>query len=160
MIVTKSFLHQLISLWAPTRSWLSQHVKRLTTSLFPVYAPVWHQQLHRAQYRLQMLGLLAICSEKDNVVFVDSSPSFMLSDGSINDGYLLTDGFFVFEMVYFRSYWSHLDISTTICPHQNTAVGFQLMTVGFFKFGPLLTEPSVRTSMRWRTIHHKEVYVI
>ncbi len=22
-----------------------------------------------------------------------------------------------FEMVYFRSYWSHLDISPTICPH-------------------------------------------
>ncbi len=26
------------------------------------------------------------------MVFVDSSPSFMLGDGSINDGYLLTDG--------------------------------------------------------------------
>ncbi len=34
------------------------------------------------------------------------------------------------EMAYFRSYWSHLDISKTICPHQMAAVGFETMTLG------------------------------
>ncbi len=37
----------------------------------------------------------------------------------------------VVEMAYFRSYWSHLDISTTICPYQMAAVGFEPMTLGF-----------------------------
>ncbi len=36
-----------------------------------------------------------------------------------------------FEMTYFRSYWSHLDISTTICSNQMAAVKLELMTLGF-----------------------------
>ncbi len=48
-------------------------------------------------------------------------------------------------MVYFMSYWSHLDISTTICPHQMAAVGFETMTLGFLRLGPLLTVPSMQT---------------
>ncbi len=39
-------------------------------------------------------------------------------------------------MVYFRSYWSHLDISTTICSHQMAAVGFELTTLGFRGMAP------------------------
>ncbi len=42
----------------------------------------------------------------------------------------------VFGMAHFRSYWSHLDISPTICPHQMADVGFQPMTLGFLKHGP------------------------
>ncbi len=38
---------------------------------------------------------------------------------------------FIFEMVYFRSYWSHLDISTTICSHQMAVVGFEFTTLRF-----------------------------
>ncbi len=58
-------------------------------------------------------------------------------------------------MVYFRSYWPHLDISMTICPHQIAAVGFKLMNLGFLRLGPLLTAPSVRTMwfMRYRLIY-------
>ena len=37
-------------------------------------------------------GLQVICSEKDGVTFVDNTPSFMLADGSLNDGYYLADG--------------------------------------------------------------------
>ncbi len=43
---------------------------------------------------------------------------------------------FYFEMVYFRSYWSHLDISTIICQHQMAAVGFELTTLGFRGMAP------------------------
>ncbi len=39
-------------------------------------------------------------------------------------------------MVYFRSYWSHLDISTTICSHQMAAVRFELTTLGFRGMAP------------------------
>ncbi len=39
-------------------------------------------------------------------------------------------------MFYFRSYWSHLDISTTICLHQMAAVGFELTTLGFRGMAP------------------------
>ncbi len=39
--------------------------------------------------------------------------------------------FVVVEMAYIRSYWSHLDISTAICPHQIAPVGLELMTLGF-----------------------------
>ncbi len=34
------------------------------------------------------------------------------------------------------SYWSHLDISTTICPHQMAAVGFELTTLEFRGMAP------------------------
>ena len=37
-------------------------------------------------------GLVASCSDNDKVHFVDNTPSFMLADGSINDGYLHQDG--------------------------------------------------------------------
>jgi hypothetical protein len=37
-------------------------------------------------------GLLAACSEKDSVTFIDNTPSFKLGDGTVNDGYLLADG--------------------------------------------------------------------
>ncbi len=43
---------------------------------------------------------------------------------------------FFFYMVYFMSYWSHLDISTTICPHQMAAEGFELTTLGFRGMAP------------------------
>ncbi len=36
-----------------------------------------------------------------------------------------------FEMAYFRLYWSHFDISTTICPHLMAPMGLELMTLGF-----------------------------
>ena len=36
--------------------------------------------------------LLATCTDNEQVTFVDSTPSFMLGDGSVNDGYLLPDG--------------------------------------------------------------------
>lgn len=36
-------------------------------------------------------GLVTLCRDK-NAIFADSTPSFTLSDGSINDGYLLNDG--------------------------------------------------------------------
>ncbi len=39
-------------------------------------------------------------------------------------------------MAYFRSYWSHLDISMTIYPHQMAVVGFEHMTLGFLRLGP------------------------
>ncbi len=39
-------------------------------------------------------------------------------------------------MAYFRSYWSHLDISMTICPHQMEAVRFEPMTLGFRGLAP------------------------
>ncbi len=41
--------------------------------------------------------------------------------------------FLFFEMVYFRSYWSHLDMSTT---HLMAAVGFELTTLGFRGVAP------------------------
>ncbi len=47
-------------------------------------------------------------------------------------------------MVYFRSYWSHLDISTTICPHQMASMGSNSRPLGSESW-PLLTVPSVRT---------------
>ncbi len=47
-------------------------------------------------------------------------------------------------MIYFRSYWSPLEISTTICPHQMAAVGIEPRTLETW---PLLTAPSVRTSV-------------
>ena len=37
-------------------------------------------------------GLVASCSEKEGVDFVDVTSSFRLADGSINDGYILPDG--------------------------------------------------------------------
>ena len=37
-------------------------------------------------------GLLSLCTDKPNVVFVDNSPSFSLGDGTLNDGYFLPDG--------------------------------------------------------------------
>ncbi len=40
------------------------------------------------------------------------------------------------KMAYFRSCWSHLDISTTICQHQLAAVGFELTTPGFRGMAP------------------------
>ncbi len=43
---------------------------------------------------------------------------------------------FFFEMVYFRSHWSHLDIPTTICSHQMAAVGFEAMALGFLRLSP------------------------
>ncbi len=39
--------------------------------------------------------------------------------------------FFNLEMAYFRSYWFHLEISTTICPHQMAAERFELTTLEF-----------------------------
>ncbi len=39
-------------------------------------------------------------------------------------------------MAYFMSYWSHLDISMTICPHQMAAVGLELTTLGFKGMAP------------------------
>ena len=36
-------------------------------------------------------GLVTLCAEKD-VIFADSTPSFTLGDGSVNDGYLHRDG--------------------------------------------------------------------
>ena len=36
-------------------------------------------------------GLVTLCAEKD-VIFADSTPSFTLDDGSVNDGYLHRDG--------------------------------------------------------------------
>ncbi len=51
---------------------------------------------------------------------------------------------FFFEMVYLRSYRSHLDISMTICPHQMAAVGFELTTLRFRGMAP-----SVRTGITW-----------
>ncbi len=35
------------------------------------------------------------------------------------------------KMVYFRSYWSDLDISTAICLHPMAPVGFGPMTLGY-----------------------------
>ena len=37
-------------------------------------------------------GLLDMCSDKANVEFIDSTPSFSLCDGSLNDGYFIQDG--------------------------------------------------------------------
>ena len=37
-------------------------------------------------------GLVASCNDKESVTFSDSTPSFRLSDGSINDGYFMSDG--------------------------------------------------------------------
>ena len=37
-------------------------------------------------------GLVASCNDKEGVTFSESTPSFRLSDGSINDGYLMSDG--------------------------------------------------------------------
>ena len=37
-------------------------------------------------------GLLDMCSEKENVSFVDNTPAFKLGDGTINDGYFMPDG--------------------------------------------------------------------
>ncbi len=54
---------------------------------------------------------------------------------------------FLFEMVYFRSYWSHLDISPTICSHPMAPVGFEPMTLEVW---PLFTVPSVRTTVLWK----------
>ncbi len=39
-------------------------------------------------------------------------------------------------MAYFRSYWFHLDISTTIGLHQMAAVGFEPTTLGFRGMAP------------------------
>ena len=36
-------------------------------------------------------GLVTLCADKD-VIFADSTPSFTLGDGSVNDGYLHRDG--------------------------------------------------------------------
>ena len=36
-------------------------------------------------------GLVTLCADK-KVIFADSTPSFMLGDGSVNDGYLHRDG--------------------------------------------------------------------
>ncbi len=37
-------------------------------------------------------GLNVVCSDITDVAFIDSTPTFRLGDGSINDGYLLPDG--------------------------------------------------------------------
>ena len=37
-------------------------------------------------------GLLVTCSDTDGVEFTDSTPSFRLADGAINDGYYMPDG--------------------------------------------------------------------
>ncbi len=39
-------------------------------------------------------------------------------------------------MVYFRPYWSHLDIAMTIFSHQMAALGFEPMTLGFLRLDP------------------------
>ncbi len=46
------------------------------------------------------------------------------------------DLLYFFNMVYFRSYWSHWDLSTTICLHQMAAVGLELTTLGFRGMAP------------------------
>ncbi len=42
------------------------------------------------------------------------------------------------------------DISTTICPHQMAAVGFEHMTLGFLRLGPYSLRHQVGRFMSWR----------
>ena len=46
-------------------------------------------------------GLVTLCAEKD-VIFADSTPSFTLDDGSVNDGYLHRDGVHLTHAAVYR----------------------------------------------------------
>ncbi len=54
------------------------------------------------------------------------------------------------------SYWSHLDISTTICLHQMAAVGFEPMTLGFLRRGP--THCAIGADIKVDGNHHQHTH--
>ncbi len=76
-------------------------------------------------------------SPQDSYWFEPAQPPPLITlINTVNSAYNRLGYSKIVEMVSFRSYWSHLDISTTICPPQMAVVGFELMTFGFRGMAP------------------------
>ena len=91
--------------------------------------------------------LLATCNDNDQVTFVDSTPSFMLSDGSVNDGYLLPDGV-------------HLTRPAVNKLAKNLKLNIKSQTEGVYKDQPRKTVSKTKNTIPQPTKQHNDWQVV